>query len=142
MVSLINDIVNGTGKFIHEILPEVSVYDKFTEQNLELPAVIIEVSNNYTRPRITGRYRMVQSLVALRCYANDSRELRDIVSTIILMLREIDLPDGPVLTHAIGNSYLSDTTATINFRVRVDMQIEERHDPLMESLTFQERIKQ
>lgn len=144
MVNHINDIVNGTGKYLSSVLPEeVSIYDEYTEQNLDLPAVIIEITNNYTTPRITGRYRLIQTLVGLRVYANDHHELRSIVSTILLTLREIELPDGPVLAHTVDNTWMSDTTATINFRVKCDMQIAaEKETPKMLSLEMRERIKE
>lgn len=141
MNTLLSDIVNATGKYVKETLPGVAIYDKYPEQNIRLPCVIVQITNSWTKPRISGRYRLVNTLVALRVYSNDNVELKDIVSTILLTLREIELPDGPVLVHSLGDAYMSDGMATMDFRVSVDMQIDRRDDPPMLRLDMNERIK-
>lgn len=142
MIGTVNDIVKATGKYLSKTFPGYAVYDQYPEEGMELPGFIIELSTNHTQPRVTGRRRLVSSLVLIKAYANDARQIRDMVGTVLLTLREIELPDGPALAHRVRNSHITDSTATVSFQVLLDMEIDQRNDPLMRTLNMNERINQ
>lgn len=139
-----NEVAKGTGRILKKCLPHVNLYDKYTEQGMELPAIAITTPTIYTRRRLSyQKKRIVTVLGTLKIYGREPAEIRDMVDIILMNLNTIPTPDGPLLIHGQDCPYINENSATITYLVTVDMQTayDEDEVPMMERLTMREEIK-
>ena len=148
----VNSIIRGVSVTIHEIYPDIKIYDYYPDQDFAIPSFMIEEVSTVKDRRIgtmgsatnqgTGA-RNINFVYFHIVYNSESqRDIREKCERLELALDEIMLEDGyPVHLYAVA-SYVNQGYGLISFRARYTTWIKPKEYPRMRELEIQERINE
>lgn len=146
----VNSIVRGVSLVIHDLYPDIKIYDYYPKQNFDIPSFMIEEVSTVKDRRVGlmsddtyhGRgARNVNFVYFHIVYNSESqRDIRQKCERVELALDEIMLEDGyPIHLYAVA-SYINQGYGLISFRARYETWIKPNSLPTMRELQIQERL--
>lgn len=149
-MDVINSVIRGVSLVLHDLYPDITIYDYYPEQNFDMPSFIIEEVSTVKDRRIglkgtkdrqgNGVRNINFSYLHIIFNSTDQRQIRQVTENVELALDEIMLEDGYQIHCYAVASYINQGYSLISFRVRYTTWILPKDYPRMEELELQERL--